>query len=110
MSHQDVYGVVSGFVPCAHMEFPNDTAPAPPFACYYGEDRPIAADDCQLAVIHRWTVELYEKRRDSKLERELADALRAEFGNVRREESYVENENLLMVIYTFRQIEGDFDG
>jgi len=110
MSHADVYAAVSGIVPCTHMEWPNDTAPAPPFACYYGDDSPITADDVEVAVKHKWTVELYEKRRDKALEKRLGDSLRSSFGSVGRSESYIENDNLLMVAYTFSQIEGGFDG
>lgn len=110
MSHADVYRVVSGFVPTTHMEWPNDSIPDLPMACYYGSDYSISADDFQIAVKHRWTVELYEKRRDAQLETDLANALREEFGQVNREESYIENDNVLMVIFTFYQIEGDFDG
>ena len=110
MSHKDVYSTVAQFVPCTHMEWPNDSAPDLPWACYHGEDRPVSAGDVQIAVRHRWTVELYEKRRDKTLEKNLADALRAKFGSIRREESYVENDNMLMVIFTFGQIEGEFDG
>ena len=110
MSHADVYGVVSRFVPCTHMEWPDDTVPALPWACYTCEDYPIGADNAQIAVKHRWTVELYEKKRDKALEIALSNALRERFGNIRREESYVEHENMLLVYYTFYQIEGDFDG
>ena len=110
MSHADVYAVVSDFVPTSHMEWPNDSAPDLPWALYYGEDYPIAAGDVQIAVKHRWTVELYEKRRDKALEKDLGDALREEFGSIHREESYIENDNMLEVVYTFYQIEGDFDG
>ncbi len=110
MSHADVYRVVSEFVPTTHMEWPNDSMPDLPMACYYGSDNSISADDFQIAVRHRWTVELYEKRRDAQLETNLANALREEFGQVNREESYIENDNVLMVIFTFYQIEGEFDG
>lgn len=110
MSHADVYRVVSEFVPTTHMEWPNDSIPDLPMACYYGSDNSISADDFQIAVRHRWTVELYEKRRDAQLEQNLANALREEFGQVNREESYIENDNVLMVIFTFYQIEGEFDG
>ena len=110
MSHADVYRVVSEFVPTTHMEWPNDSIPDLPMACYYGRDYSISADDFQIAVRHHWTVELYEKRRDAQLETNLANALREEFGQVNREESYIENDNVLMVIFTFYQIEGDFDG
>ena len=110
MSHADVYRVVSGFVPTSHMEWPNDSAPSLPWALYYGRDFSYSADDFQIAVKHRWTVELYEKRRDAQLETELANALREEFGQVNREESYIENDNMLVVIFTFYQLEGEFDG
>ena len=110
MSHADVYAVVSQFVPCTHMEWPDDTAPALPMACYYGDDIPIEAGDMQIAVKHRWTVELYEKRRDKNLETNLANALRESFGSIGRSESYIENDNMLMVAFTFSQIEGGFDG
>ena len=110
MSHADVYAVVSQFVPCTHMEWPDDTAPALPMACYYGDDVPIGAGDMQIAVKHRWTVELYEKRRDKDLETNLANALREAFGPIGRSESYIENDNMLMVAFTFSQIEGGFDG
>lgn len=110
MSHADVYRVVSEFVPTTHMEWPNDSMPDLPMACYYGSDNSISADDFQIAVRHRWTVELYEKRRNAQLETDLANALREEFGQINREESYIENDNVLMVIFTFYQIEGEFDG
>lgn len=110
MSHADVYAAVSKHVPATHVEWPNDSAPSLPWALYYGESYPITADDEQVAVNHKWTVELYEKRRDKKLEIALGNELRERFGSVRREESYIENDNMLMVIYTFRQIEGEFDG
>ena len=110
MSHEDVQRVVSGVVPCCHMEWPPKTTPALPWALYHGEDTPIVADDVQIAVRHRWTVELYEKRTDEAVEKALADALREEFGSVRREESWVENDNMLVIIFTFYQIEGEFDG
>lgn len=110
MSHADVYETVSAIVPCCHMEWPNDSAPALPWALYYGEDQPFVSDDEDTVVKHRWTVELYEKRRDKNIEQALAAALREKFGSIRRDESYIENDNMLEVIYRFSQIEGDFDG
>ena len=110
MSHADVYGAVSKYVPCTHMEWPHDSAPDLPFACHYGEDDPFVADDMQIAVTHYWTVELYEKRRDKNLEIALSNELRAVLGNVSRDEAYIENDNMLEVIYKFKQIEGGFDG
>lgn len=110
MSHRDVIDAVSPIVPIVHMEWPNDSAPPLPWATYSGDDKPIGADNEQIAVRHRWTVELYEARRDKKVEKDVADALRERFGTVSRDESYIEKENLLMVAYTFYQIEGEYDG
>lgn len=110
MSHADVTAVVSMFVPCVHMEWPDDSAPPLPWATYHGDDVPISAGDVQIAVKHKWTVELYEKRRDRKLEEGLSDALREAFGSIRRNESWIEHENMLMVAFSFSQIEGGFDG
>ena len=111
MSHAKVYAAVSKHVPCCHMEWPDDGNPPVPFACYLLDyDRPICAGDVQIAVRRRWMVELYEKARDRKLEEALAESLREAFGSVRRDEQWIENDNLLEVVYTFYEIEGEFDG
>lgn len=111
MSHETVYATVSAHVPCCHMEWPNDANPEVPFACYLEDfEQPIVADDFQIAVRRKWMVELYEKRRDKNLETALGDSLREQFGSVRRSESWIENDNLLLVTYTFYEIEGEFDG
>lgn len=111
MSHESVYLVVSEFVPCCHMEWPMGKEPPIPFACYLLDyDQPISAGDEEIAVRHKWMVELYEKRRDANLELALSDALRERFGAVRRDEQWIENDNLLEVVYTFYEIEGVFDG
>jgi len=115
MSHESVYRAVSSVVQCRHVDwFDNDmqgAAPAPPFACYLLDyEQPIGADDAQVACKRRWIVELYEKRRDKALEMRLGDALREQFGTVRRDENWIGNDNLLQVVYTFYEIEGDYDG
>lgn len=111
MSHATVYAAVSEHVPCCHMEWPEDKNPPVPFACYLLDyDKPICAGDVQIAVCHKWMVELYEKRRDAALEKALSDSLREAFGAVRRDEQWIENDNLLQVVFTFYEIEGDFDG
>ena len=110
MSHRTVASLTVAHVPVSHMEWPADSAPALPWACYYlDRDYPICAGDEQVAVKHRWVVELYERRRDKALEDALAADLRAAFTSVRREESYVENDNVLLVTFTFYEIEGEND-
>lgn len=110
MAHQTVVSAVAEFVPITHMEWPLDTAPALPWACYYlDRDYPICAEDAQVATKNRWVVELYERNRDKQLEREIRSALMAKFTAVRVEESYVENDNMLLVTFTFYEIEGEQD-
>lgn len=106
MSHKTVAETVSAHVPVAHMEWPDDSAPKLPWACYYlDRDYPICAGDEQVATKHRWVVELYERRRDRRLEDALAASLKAAFASVRREESYIENDNMLLVAFTFYEID-----
>lgn len=111
MSHATVQAAVSPYVPCCHMEWPDDKIPPVPFACYLLDyDKPIVAGDVQIAVRHKWMVELYERRRNAELEKQIGDSLREAFGAVRRDEQWIENDNLLQVVYTFYEIEGEFDG
>jgi len=111
MSHESVYAAVSKHVPCCHMEWPDDTNPPVPFACYLLDySRPISAGNVQIGARNKWMVELYEKRRDKALEKALGDELRNAFGSVRRDENWIENDNLLQVVYTFYEIEGEYDG
>lgn len=111
MAHEDVYAAVAPIVPCCHMEWPTGSTPTVPFACYLLDyDEPVTACDVQIAVKRKWIVELYEKRRDRTLEEALANSLRESFGFVRRDENWIENDNLLQVVYTFYEIEGEYDG
>lgn len=111
MAHEDVYETISQYVPCCHMEWPQGSVPPVPFACYLLDyDQPIVGSDIQIAVKRRWIVELYEKRRDRALEESIAGAIREKFGFTRRDENWIENDNLLQVVYTFYEIEGEYDG
>lgn len=93
------------------MEWPAGSVPPVPFACYLLDyDQPIGADNMQVAVRHKWLVELYESRRNRALEEAIADSLRESFGTIRRDENWIENDNLLQVVYTFYEIEGEYDG
>lgn len=106
MSHKTVYECVSGLVPCRHMEWSlEDDVPPLPWAIYTGEEHPVCADNSTLAVRNDWTVELYEHARDAALEKALGEAIRAEFGNYTRRESWVKSEDCLMVTYEFHEIE-----
>ena len=110
MAHADVYSTVSSVVPCAHMAWTDRSAPDLPWATYSGSDEAIWAGDARIGVVHRWTVEHDEKRRDRELEEALGDAIAEAFGGYDRDESWVDSEQCLMVTYDFSEIEGDFDG
>lgn len=107
MSHERVNKVVSGFVPCRHMSWGDERKPKLPWAVYYGEETSFSADNVRYAAISDWTVELYEERRDAALEKRLGDAINEAFGPYTREETWVKSEGVLLVTYTFREIEGD---
>lgn len=107
MSHRKVYECVSRFVPCRHMEWSlEEDVPPLPWAIYTGEEHPVCADNSTLAVRNDWTVELYEHARDAEIEKALGEAIRAEFGNYTRRESWVKSEDCLIVTYEFHEIEG----
>lgn len=110
MAHKDVYAAVSSVVPCAHLEWKDNSAPKLPWAVYYGDDHPIWAGDRQIAVRHEWTVELYEKARDPETEKKLGAALREAFGGYVRREAKDGTEGVLIITYDFSELEGEFDG
>ena len=110
MGHAKVYQAVSAVVPCAHMAWLDKSAPNLPWATYEGHDDAYWADGKRVAVVHHWTVELYEETRDRQLEEALGASIEAAFGGYDRNESSVESEKCLMVAYYFSEIEGEFDG
>lgn len=110
MSHEKVQQAVSAHVPCRHLEWAPEKPPVP-FAVYLEDyEIPIVAGDVQIAKKTRWMVELYEIRRDRALEEALANSLREAFGSVGRDERKQDDDGLIQVVYTFYEIEGEFDG
>lgn len=106
MSHKEVYAVVSELVPCRHMSWGDEKKPKLPWAVYYADQLPIEGDDAMWAQRLNWTVELYQQRRDAELERKLEGAINATFGTFSKEESWVKTEGVLLVTYSFYELEG----
>lgn len=106
MSHQKVQETVSGVLPCAHLAFPKGTAPSLPWAVYAEENTEgVFADNTTYVPRHEWRVELYEASRDKELEDKLEQAIEQAFSPVRRYESWIEEENCLMVAFYFTEFD-----
>ena len=107
MSHKDVQATVKSVgIPCAHLAFPKGTAPKLPWAVYAENDTDgVCADNILYVPRHEWRVELYEASRDGELEEKLAQAIEQAFSPVRRYESWIEEENCLMVTFYFTEFD-----
>lgn len=90
------------------MCFPVGKAPDLPWAVYTDDPDGMGADQANYSTTHRWDVELYERESNSSLERELFDALCAEYGYVEPPVgTWIESEGCYMCSYRFSEIEGE---
>lgn len=107
MAHGDVKRCVESCgIRSAHYAFVAGSAPPLPWAVYYqDEESALFADGTNYVRKTRWVVELYQKTRDSELEMAVEDAILRDFGPFRRYESWISDENCLMVAYHFTEIE-----
>lgn len=96
---------VSAIVPCIHMAWPEDAAPALPFAVWYLErERGFHADGGKFARASAWCVELYERTCDYELHDELEDAIEAAFGPCEKTETWLSDEGAVATVYRFKEI------
>lgn len=92
-------------IPCAHRYFPEGSVPPLPWAVYYlDESTGFHADNSTTERIARWIVELYEEHKDPGLENKLLDALEAEFSPCLLYESWIEDDESIMLAYHFTEI------
>ena len=88
-------------LPYSYYQFNNDTAVAPPFICYfYTGDNDLLADDSNYQKIENLVVELYTAQKDFTNEALIETALNDAGLVYSREETYIDDEKLYMVIYT----------
>lgn len=101
-----VSSVTSCGVECAHMCFPEGSAPPLPWAVYYLDTTNNAhADNSTWDYVCSWIVELYEKSKNPDLELSIAKELEKEFGSPpSMEETWIEEENCLLTTYRFTEI------
>ena len=93
--------VASIGVPYAYYQFPEGTAVAPPFVCFYFEGSDdLYADDKNYQKIRPLTIELYTDNKDFSLEATVEGILTSNGLTYARNESWIDSERMNMVAYT----------
>lgn len=93
--------VASIGVPYAYYQFPEGTAVAPPFVCFYFEGSDdLYADDKNYQIIRPLTIELYTDNKDFSLEATVEGILTSNGLTYARNESWIDSERMNMVAYT----------
>lgn len=102
MTYQQVATMVASIgVPYAYYQFPEGTAVAPPFVCFYFEGSDdLYADDKNYQKIRPLTIELYTDNKDFSLEATVEGILTSNGLTYARNESWIESERMNMVAYT----------
>lgn len=101
MTYQQVATMVASIgVPYAYYQFPEGTAVAPPFVCFYFEGSDdLYADDKNYQKIRPLTIELYTDNKDFSLEATVEDILSSNGLTYTRNESWIDSEKMNMVAY-----------
>ncbi len=85
----------------AYYEFPEGTAVATPFICFYIErSDDFAGDNINLVKIRQLVIELYTDNKDYELEAAVEAALKNAGLYYQTEETYLDGERMFMVTYT----------
>lgn len=92
--------IASAGYPYAYRTFPNSTQKAPPYIVYYytGSDD-LYADNINYQQINGIRVELYTRNKDFAAEEALETALRNADISWSKDESYVEEEKMYLIVY-----------
>lgn len=101
MQYAEVANIIASIgVPYAYRAFPQNTAQAPPYIVYYydGSDD-MYADNINYQEIAGLRIEVYTRNKDFSLERNVENALRSHDISWSKEESFIDSENLYMIIY-----------
>ena len=102
MTHNEVFSMIMsvGF-PAAYNHFPEDTAKAPPFICYYypaSDD--FLADNYNYVKKEQLYIELYTAYKDFTAEQALETVLRQNEMVYSRAETYIDSEKMYLELYT----------
>ena len=100
----------TGF-PAAYNHFPEDTAKAPPFICfYYPSSDDFIADNQNYQKIENLYIELYTANKNFAAEAAVEKQLRDNRIVYQRSETYLDTEKLYMQLYTMEvMIDGTED-
>lgn len=98
MTYEEISTMIKSFgVQYAYYQFPEGTAVAPPFVCFYYESsNDLIADNINYAKVENLIIELYTKTKDIALEALIGATLNANEIPYRRYESYIDSEKLYM--------------
>lgn len=109
MTYEEIAEMVEEIgYPYAYYQFPEGTAQAPPFVCFYYPGRSdMVADDSNYAPITELVIELYTDNKDFTAEANVEAALEAAGMVFEKDESYIDTERLFMITY---QMEVNING
>ena len=101
MTYKEVATMVSGIgLPYAYYQFPEGTAQACPFICFYFTgSNDLAADDTNYQKIRPLVIELYTDNKDFTTESTVESVLNSNGLVYAREETYLDSERMYMVTY-----------
>lgn len=101
MQYEEVANMVAAFgYPYAYRSFPQSTSKVPPYVVYYydGYDD-MYADNSNYQVIAGLRIELYTRNKDFIAEAAVESTLRSYGIAWRKDEVYVEDEQMYLIIY-----------
>lgn len=101
MTYTEVAQMIAavGF-PYAYYQFPEGTAEAPPFICfYYSQSNDVYADDANYQKIEHLIIELYMNNKDFDAEAAVETVLKESGLSWARSESWLDSERMNEVVY-----------
>ena len=102
MTYKEVNNMIASVgIPYAYNQFTGDDNISPPFICFlydsYSND--LMADNINYQAIRPLTIELYTDNKDFALESRVEETLKAHELPFMRQETYLDGEQMFMVIY-----------
>lgn len=87
-------------LPYSYYEFPEGTAQAPPFICFfYGPSDDLYADNSNYQGIRQLNIELYTRNKDFALEKTIENILKLNGFAFYREENFIDTEKIWQIAY-----------
>lgn len=102
MTYRQVATMINSIgIPYAYYQFPDGTAQACPFICFFFSDsNDLAAENTNYKKIRLLNIELYTDNKDFALEETVENVLNSNGLVYDRSESYLDSERMFMVVYT----------